>query len=495
MKFHRVLLSLGFFLNCSAAVAQANLVVNPGFESQIFGWSVRGPGATGVVYPGAPLAIYTSYGFAARTGIGFALFGSSVNPASISQTIQTSKGAKYLVEFYVAGNSGGLNYFDAKLGSTSIIRMDNITAPFSYTKVQKVVTASEDFAPLVFLSRHDPDGYWIDDISITLLGPSIFDTMLSLDATAAELRGVYAFQSEKMINGFSYDCRVFNEKNVCISVSGINHALKASSLVDASNSLAENSASVGGSYRINNNFTIGAYLEGGRTNSNGLVKLSNEMPMIAIFGAFSEESGDKSDSGLSAKLSFAYKQTGLTIARPVIYTSEPGVGSASLVTKGVELSGKYGFPVSPNTVVSPFFGVRYSENSMNGYEESIPATVSTQYSVPLSYKELKTSKTLITSGIGFKSKINEYVTLRASVGLEKAVQFRRGEFIAYSTSNPHINLVVPDSDPIKSKRLITAGLDFDFFKRQRLSLNYSHSTNAYKNESASIIFLTWTAGI
>ncbi|MDP2805284.1 MAG: hypothetical protein Q8O24_05020 [Gallionellaceae bacterium] len=51
-------------------------------------------------------------------------------------------------------------------------------------------------------------------------GPALSDTQTSLNNTAAILQGIYTLQNAVIVNGFAYDCSLFDTKGMCISAGG-----------------------------------------------------------------------------------------------------------------------------------------------------------------------------------------------------------------------------------------------------------------------------------
>lgn len=71
------------------------------------------------------------------------------------------------------------------------------------------------------LYYENTSSFSIDNISLfdgsTPSGPSAADTQQSLVNTASVLQGTFTLQNTVMVNGFTYDCPVFDKNGICVS--------------------------------------------------------------------------------------------------------------------------------------------------------------------------------------------------------------------------------------------------------------------------------------
>jgi hypothetical protein len=111
--------------------------------------------------------------------------------------------------------------------------------------------------------------------SIFVDGPSTADTQQSLVNTASVLQGTFTLQNSVMVNGFTYDCPVFDKNGVCISVGGRNTTVQAQGINNTNGLLIA-------SYRLNkNNTRIGAWVDQNLSMQGpGTVQVGNATPMV-----------------------------------------------------------------------------------------------------------------------------------------------------------------------------------------------------------------------
>ena len=317
-------------------------------------------------------------------------------------------------------------------------------------------------------------------------GPSVANTNQSLVNTASALQGTYTLQNSVLANSFSYDCNVFGANNVCVSAGGRN------TQVQAANGLYNTSALLIAAYRLNQNYRIGAYADQNLSVSNpgGTVNLGNNTPLIGLFGAWSQR---LDGTGAEVKVSTAYGQKNTTITRSVVGSgdgaSEAGSGSSKLNSQGAQVTAKYGFAVMDKVIVSPYVGVRYTQNNMGGYTEASSSSVT----APLTYSALNTNATTALAGVGASYKVIPTVTTFASAGVETDTNTANGTYSATG-----INGLTPvnfNPNPVRTRPTATLGAYYDVAKNQRLGITGIYRQEAYQAVSTTTVMATYTIGL
>ncbi len=223
--------------------------------------------------------------------------------------------------------------------------------------------------------------------------------------TAQGLQTAFALQNTVLVNGFTYDCQLFDKNNICVSAGGRNTTVDVQSV-------SSGAAVLIGAYRWNNQMRFGGYIDQNvSTNTSGIIKVSNGSPMVGLFGIWNER---LDGTGAEVRVSAGYGQKNTTMTRPVIDGTEPGSGSSTLTSQGAQAIARYGFAVTDNTILAPYAGLRYTQNNMNGFTEGSSAVVT----APLTYAPLNTNATTIVAGLSANYKIIPAVTLLASAGVE-----------------------------------------------------------------------------
>ena len=324
-------------------------------------------------------------------------------------------------------------------------------------------------------------GYDANDVYLYFT-PNVSDTQQSLVNTATVLQNTFALQNSVLANSFSYDCSVFGENNVCVSAGGRNTA------VSAAHGLNNTSALLIAAYRVMPTVRIGAYADQNLSvnNAGSTVNLGNNTPLIGLFGAWNER---LDGTGTEVKVSAAYGQKNTTVTRSVVGTSEPGSGSSQLNSQGAQVTVKYGFGLAENVVVSPYVGVRYSQNNMGGYTEGASSTVT----APLTYSALNTNATTALAGVGASYRLIPKATVFASAGVETDTNTANGTYIATGvTGLTPINF---NANPVKTRPTATLGAYYDIVKNQRLGITGIYRQEAYQAVSTTTVMATYTVGL
>ena len=317
---------------------------------------------------------------------------------------------------------------------------------------------------------------------LTFTGASLMGTQQSLANTANALAPIYAMQNAVLVNSFTYDCTFFDVKNICISVGGRN------TQVSAANGLNNTSALLIAAYRPHPNYRIGAYADQNLSvnNAGSTVSLTNSTPLIGIFGAWTQS---QEGTGAEVRVSAAYGQKDTTITRQVVGLSEPGSGSSTLNSQGAQVTAKYGFAVMDKVIVSPYVGVRYTQNNMGGYTEASSSSVT----APLTYSALNTNATTALAGVGASYKVIPTVTTFASAGVETDTNTANGTYSATG-----INGLTPvnfNPNPVRTRPTATLGAYYDVAKNQRLGITGIYRQEAYQAVSTTTVMATYTIGL
>jgi hypothetical protein len=308
------------------------------------------------------------------------------------------------------------------------------------------------------------------------------DTQQSLVNTAAVLQGIYTLQNSILANSFSYDCTEFGANGICISAGGRNTA------VSATNGLNNTSTLLIAAYRPHPNYRIGAYADQNLSvnNAGSTVNLGNNTPLIGLFGAWNER---LDGTGTEVKVSAAYGQKNATVTRSVVGTSDPGAGSSNLISQGAQIQAKYGFAVLSEVIVSPYVGMRYTQNNMGGYTEGTSSTVT----APLTYSALNTNATTALAGLGASYRFIPKATVYASAGVETDTNTSNGTYSATGvTGLTPINF---NANPVKTRPTATIGAYYDVEKNQRLGITGIYRQEPFQAVSTTTVMATYTIGM
>lgn len=317
------------------------------------------------------------------------------------------------------------------------------------------------------------------------VGPSLANTQASVQNTAQALQGTYTLQNSVLANSFSYDCTVFGENDVCVSAGGRNTA------VSAANGLNNTSALLIAAYRAMANVRVGAYADQNLSvnNAGSTLNLGNNTPLLGLFTAWNE---NLDGTGTEVKATIAYGQKNTTVTRGVVgagsTASEAGSGSSTLNSQGAQVTAKYGFGVADQVIVSPYVGVRYTQNNMGGYTEGASSIVTT----PLSYSALNTNATTALAGVGASYQGIPQTILFASAGVETDTNTANGSYNA--TGLTGLTPVNFNPNPVKTRPTAMLGASYDVEKNQRIGITGIYRQEAYQATASTTVMATYTVG-
>jgi len=411
---------------------------------------------------------------------------SKTGNVSLGGTFTQSASGSLLMNFSPANNQRVLVTGAASLAGTLNLNASSGTyLPGRYTLLTangvsgtfgSLTTNLSSYTSLGYILGYDANGVYL------IFNPNTADTQSSVVNTAAALQNTYTLQNSVLANSFTYDCTLFDKNNVCVSAGGRNTA------VSAANGLNNTSALLIAAYRPHPNYRVGAYADQNLfvNNAGSTVNLGNNTPVIGVFGAWNE---NVDGTGTEVKVSAAYGQKNTTITRTVVGASEAGSGGSQLNSQGAQVVAKYGFGVMEDVIVSPYAGMRYTQNNMGGYTEGTSATVT----APLTYSALNTNATTALAGVGASYRGIPQTNLFASAGVETDTNTANGTYSATGVSG--LTPVNFNANPVKTRPTAMLGATYDVAKNQRLGVTGIYRQEAYQAVSTTSVMATYTIGL
>ena len=163
--------------------AKANLITNPGFETGNFtGWTVSQ----------FALVTGTVNGIAPHSGTFQATFFNGIGSGSLSQSVATTPGATYTIDFFAANNNGGFPQsitLAVNWGGTTIFS-HLFTSNTAYTEYTFTETASASSTSLNFTLSGSTGVFLFDDISVTPTGVGVPDGGTTVSLLGCALVGL-----------------------------------------------------------------------------------------------------------------------------------------------------------------------------------------------------------------------------------------------------------------------------------------------------------------
>ena len=340
------------------------------------------------------------------------------------------------------------------------------------------------FGSATWLLSNSSSDIWDLIISGVYTGPSVANTNQSLVNTASALQGAITLQNTVMVNGFTYDCAVFDKNGICVSAGGRNTQVAAGSINNTSGLLI-------GSYRLDaNNSRIGLSLDQNFSTQmpGGTIKQSNSTPMVGVFGVWQE---NLDNTGWEGKASLAMGQKDTTIQRTVVGTSEPGMGSATMISQGAQATAKYGIAMMPDVMVLPYAGLRYTRNNMGGYTEATSSAVT----APLVMAPVKTNSSTALIGVEGRYRVMPDVMTYASAGVERNMSTNYDNYVATNSSIGALTPVSMNPNMVKTRPTASLGAYYDVEKNQRLGVTGIYRQEMYQAVGTTTVMATYTVGL
>jgi len=151
--------------------------------------------------------------------------------------------------------------------------------------------------------------------------------------------------------------------------------------------------------------------------------------------------------------------------------------------------GKHGYALVENVIISPYVGVRYTQNNMGGYTES----ASSAPIAPLTYGALNTNATTALAGLGASYRGIPKTSLFASAGVESDTNTSNGSYSA--TGVYGLTPINFNPNPVKTRPTATVGATYDIEKNQRLGLTGIYRQEPYQAVSTTTVMATYTVGL
>lgn len=371
-------------------------------------------------------------------------------------------------------NTVGTTNFEVYSGST--LARGTYSAVLAGIDLSNLIKTSGSFLGFNWRLINSSSSIW--DLVVT--GASTYDTLTSMLPNANALRGVFNLQSAIINTGLSYDCTTFDKHGICLSSGG--------RVTDTQNSSASaDGALLIASYRVNEQWRFGAYLDQApsSTNASG-VTLNNNKPMAGVFAVWSQYADS---SGYQLRLAASYNDNNISISRSVLGTAEAGAGCASLRSKAYSAILGRGFKISNSRwMATPYLGIRYTKIIRTGYTEESSAEVTT----PLTYSALSQETTTALIGIRLNGQLADKLTLIASAGLENNIAHNTGDYVA--TGVDDLTPIAFNQSIRRTRPVVSIGASYAIDRSQALGLNLHLRQEAFNSSRSVTGMLTYQLG-
>ena len=277
-------------------------------------------------------------------------------------------------------------------------------------------------------------------------------------------------------NNNTYDCDLFDNKNICLSLGGRHTAINIPETRTGS------VVWVGG-YKLSDTLRVAGFYHRNRSHQTpASFELSDKTPMTGALIVCNQSSNRL---GYQLKLANAYQQKNATLTREVVGSSEEGKGQAVIEAKSYVAELQYGYRFSDNTVLYRYLAARSAVIKQDGYTE-------TGLSSPLSFNEIKDESTTVLVGLKFNTHLRHGLTLKGSLGVEHAIKHSVDKLEPTGISGL-VTVSLTDSFN-KTRPVVSAGFDYALKPNHRLSGIFQHQELPYESKTESNAYLYYTIG-
>lgn len=311
---------------------------------------------------------------------------------------------------------------------------------------------------------------------------SATNTLASVQQNSNGLATVYNQQTAAYQAALSYDCQVYDENNLCVSVGG------RYTYAGPSPSSNQQAGLVILGYKPVQTFRVGAFADQSVNISTPTgFSQSKTSPM---WGFFAKWHKNKDETGLGVQASVVTSSSSLTATRPQLFNTEAGSGTTQFNGQGYQLTTNYHQPVTNNTSVVPYLGLRYTRINAGAYTENTTATVTS----PLSYNAMAQNTFSAIGGVGVRSHLAEKLTGTASVGIQQNLNYSMGNYAGTSNITGLESFSVQMPGNVNSMATATAGMFYDINKRERVGLNVLWQQQPFIATNTTTALATYTIG-
>ena len=201
----------------------------------------------------------------------------------------------------------------------------------------------------------------------------------------------------------------------------------------------------------------------------------SHQPGVGMFVRYQQ---NRDNTGFNAELSGAFLQQDLTITRDQLANTEAGQGDSSVKGYQVNLSARYGFDVTPNTLVSPEITLTHHKVTRDGYTETRHAEFAG------SYEKMGNTRTDLQVGINAAHQLNNTIQLDGNIGANVKLHSERDAFVGYI---PYIGAYAYDAGDERTVRpFVSAGINVNVTKNSTVRANVGWQQTDYQHDAANV---------
>jgi hypothetical protein len=273
-----------------------------------------------------------------------------------------------------------------------------------------------------------------------------------------------------------YDCSVFDEYGLCVSVGDYADSGETAGLLTAA-------------YRVTQELRIGGFIDQNLVTQSPVgVDPKGTQPMLGAFAVYQE---NPSFAGLTVRAALAYQEGDLRITRPELADTEAGTGRArtSALAFGGEIA--YGVPLDSTWVAQPYAGLRRSDSQRQGYVE----TTSDAVQFPITYNRFGQQVTSATAGLRLHGAITPEFSMTFGAGMEYDLDSQMDRYSGRSTIAGLETFSINASQQQNELRAVgSAGMRYMVASNQAIAFDASVRQMPYGNDPSITTMLRYSIG-
>jgi len=274
----------------------------------------------------------------------------------------------------------------------------------------------------------------------------------------------------------TYDCDLFDKNNICLSLGGRHTAINTPKT-------RTNSVVWVGGYKLSDTLRVAGFYHRNLSHKTpASFKLSDKTPMTGGLIVWNQK---PNKLGYQLKLANAYQQKNATLTREVVGSSEEGKGQTVIEAESYVAELQYGYQLSDDTVLHPYFAARSAVIKQDAYTE-------TGLISPLSFNEIKDKSTTILLGLKFNTRLSHNLTFKSSLGVEHDIEHSVDKLAPTGISG--LSTVSLTDSFNKTRPVVSLGFDYALKPNHRLSGILQYQELPYESKTESNAYLYYTIG-
>ena len=274
----------------------------------------------------------------------------------------------------------------------------------------------------------------------------------------------------------TYDCDLFGEEGVCMSLGGRYTAINTPET-------QTNSLVLVGGYKLSDTLRVAGFFHRNLNhNTPASFKLSDRTPMVGALVVWNQ---NPNKLGYQLKLANAFQRKNAYLTREVVGVSEEGKGQTTIEAKSYVAELLYSYQINNDTVLSPYLAARRALIKQDAYTE-------TGASSPLSFNKIEDKSSTLLLGLKFNTALSHNLSLKGSLGVEHDINHSVDKLEPTGISG--LTTVSLDNSFNRTRPVVSAGFDYELKPNQRISSIFQYQELPYQSKTESNIYINYTIG-